>query len=58
MNLIAAFGTILGQLCFPATPRIFITSLNSDIIINGTLLRLLLKDSRPYQPKDMPLELL
>ena len=35
----------------------FLTSMNSDIIINGTLLRPLLKNSSPYQPKGMPLEL-
>ena len=32
--------------------------MNYDIIIAGTLLRTLFKDSSPYQPKGMPLELL
>ena len=31
--------------------------MNSGIIIYGTLLRPLLKDSSPYPPKGMPLEL-
>ena len=52
-----AFRTVLGQLCLPATPLFFLMSFNSDIIIKGTLLQPLLKDSSPYQPKGMPLEL-
>ena len=35
----------------------YLTSMNSDINVNGTLLRPLPKDSSPYQPKAVPWEL-